>query len=98
MTVEDFDAWWEREGKHGNPFNLRRAYAAGIAAVHHEAPEPNLPKAEGESILREALARLADAAEDMCQANNATEAKLAVRKLNTELIAARSVLAGTPPA
>ncbi len=33
-TIEEdarFDAWWEREGKHHNPFDLRNAFRAGRA-------------------------------------------------------------------
>lgn len=33
-TVEEdarFDSWWEREGKHHNPFDLRSAFRAGRA-------------------------------------------------------------------
>jgi len=32
-TPEDarFDAWWERDGKHHNPFDLRYAFKGGLA-------------------------------------------------------------------
>ena len=30
---EPFDAWWARDGKAGNPFDLRRAFNAGMASA-----------------------------------------------------------------
>jgi hypothetical protein len=47
MDLPDFDVWWEREGKHHNPFDLRNAFCAGAVIALARAPkaEPDVEKA-----------------------------------------------------
>lgn len=34
-----FDAWWEREGQHRNPFDMRGAFSGGMRSVRVEATD-----------------------------------------------------------